>query len=122
MYSIEHDEWIFYSRGNIEKTLEGTVKEVLDFEDNFVRLFYRLNLLLEKFNSEMKLSLPVTQIFAVLNKMIFLAFGGVGICGKEHFNIGSVGSVHLVLSITNESRCDYVTHGREHIHAAEKVG
>ena len=46
MYSIEHDEWIFYSRGNIEKKLEGTIKEVLGFEANISVHTWGINLYL----------------------------------------------------------------------------
>ena len=67
----------------------GEQKESLNNQSNnlFTKFFYRLNLILEKFNSELKLSLPFSQIFAVIDKLVYIAFHSIGITSREHFNL-----------------------------------
>ena len=46
MYSIEHDEWIFYSRGNIEKTTRGSNLKSFGFQGKSVLLTIQMKLIL----------------------------------------------------------------------------
>ena len=86
--SFLNTEVLDWTNANEDDVFDNTNPDPkIDDSSTFCKLFYRLVLLLEKFNSELKLSIPISSILSLLNKLIFIAHDSVGICTREHFNL-----------------------------------